>query len=190
MNFQNTLFAVLFVMVLFGFIVMGIFFTTNNTCIKYETGIKAQFEQNKNNYDNYWKKLVEMAQIPEMFRDDLKDVYDGAMRGRYGADGSKAVLQMITEQNPNLDASLYKQIQQNIEAGRNVFESEQKSLISRKQEYEMYLGSMPNGLVAKFFGFPKIDLEKFKIVTSEKTKKDFETGESDPFKLRQKAEKN
>jgi hypothetical protein len=45
------------------------------------------------------------------------------------------------------------------------------------------LNTAVTGTVAKFMGFPKIDLEKFGIVTSNETDKAFDTKKSEPFKL-------
>lgn len=181
------------VKVLIGLFVVGLLGTAtivgsvigiNNNMVAQEQGIKAQFDQNKNNYDNYFKKLKEAAQVPDMYTQDLKEVYTAAITGRYGANGSQAAFQWLKEHNPNVDASLYKKIQQIIEAGRDNFEADQKMLIDKKRVYETALNQVPGGLVAKFLGFPKIDLSKFKIVTSDHTEEAFTKGKSDPIKLK------
>jgi len=169
--------------VLFGVIIFSAFVELNNTCISNEKSIQAQFEQNKNNYDNYFKKLKEVAQVPEMYVEGLKDVYNTAMSGRYGDGGSKAVFQWLQEQNPQIDASIYKQIQQVIEAGRNDFESNQKMLIDKKRIYEVYYQQFPNSVIASILGFPKIDLDIYSIVTSELTETIFTNKESTFIKL-------
>ena len=154
-------------------------------CITAEAGIKAQYKENQNNYDNMWKKFKEAAQVNEMYAKDLKDVFTSAISGRYGADGSKAVFQFIKEHNPNLDPSVYVKLQAMVEAGRNGFEAEQKQLLDRKREYESFLGTPSASLFNIFFSFPRIDLDKFDIVTSSKTEKVFEDKKDDePVKLR------
>jgi hypothetical protein len=157
---------------------------TYNECIKLENVIRAQYTANQSNYDSMWKKVKESAQVNAMYTDDLKKVYDSAIQGRYGKDGSKAVFQFIKEHNPNFDSSLYRQVQATIESGRNTFDANQKMLTDKKQIYETYIGSFPNNIVAGSFGFPRIDLTKFDIVTSDSTQKAFETKKADEIKIK------
>ncbi len=172
------------VVFLFLLIFISSIFGINNQCVGQEQSIIAQYNQNKNNYDNYFKKLKETAQVPDMYVDSFKKVYNGIMSGRYGVGGSKAAFQWIQENNPNFDSSLYKQIQEVIEAGRNSFEANQKTLLDKKQIYQTLLGQIPDGFFAKLMGFPKIDLEKYNIVTSEETEGVFNSKKSEPINIK------
>lgn len=158
----------------------------NNEWAEAEAGIKAQYSQNKNNYSAMFTKIVETAQVPQQYAEDLKKVFDGAMTGRYGAEGSKAIFQMLTEQNPNLDASLYKQIQQVIESSRTSFEADQKMLIDKKLQYEKSLVVFPNSLLKNFLGFPKIDLKEYDIVVATEADEAFKTKKADAIDVFQK----
>ncbi len=156
-----------------------------STCISQEAGIKAQYKANQSNYDNMWKKFLEASQVNKAYADDLKELYKNTMTARYGTDGSKAMFQFIKEQNPTLDPGTYTKLQALIEAGRNGFDAEQKTLVDKKREYESYLGTPSASVFNIFFSFPRIDLDKFDIVTSSKTEKVFEDKKDDePVKLR------
>ena len=178
------LLAVLGVLVLCVVIFISSLMGINNQCASFEQTIIAQYKQNQNSYDNYFKKVKEVAQVPDMYTASFKSVYDGMMKGRYGAEGSKAVFQWIQENNPSFDSSVFKEIQEVIVAGREDFEANQKTLLDKKQVYQSMLNSMPDGFFAKIVGYPKIDLSKYDIVTSDETEKVFATKKSEPLQIK------
>jgi len=160
-----------------------------NKCNKAEIGIEATYQDNQNVYDNGWKRVVELAQVPDQYTNRMKELYHEAMTSRYGPDGSKAFLQFITEQNPTLDADVFKKIQQAIETFRNAFEQAQRELISKKQSYEEYYGATNSGRfynwVSGWFGtsYPKYEAGKYDIVSSARTNQVFETKQDEPLVL-------
>jgi len=171
--------GVLALMLFVGYIGFG------NTANQHENGIKAQYKDNQNVYDNGWKEVKEKAQVPDMYTDDLKKVYDGVMRGRYGEKGSQALLQFIKEQNPQLSPELYKQIQQSIESFRKRFTQSQTELVARRQAYENFLTATYSGRFYNMVGgYPRINLTEYDIVTSEETERVFDQKKADELKLR------
>lgn len=163
---------------------LGFFISVYNYGNTMENKVAASYENLDNVLSQYSLKVQEVAQIPTMYKDDLKEVFTAAIEGRYGENGSQAVFQWIQEQNPNFDSSLYKNIQQIIDAGRTEFRNEQTQFIELKRQYKTALGTLITGSVLKFAGYPKTDLEKYKIISTEQTKREFESGIGSPLKVR------
>jgi hypothetical protein len=168
----------------FGFFgasfVLG-YFSFTSTANQYENGIEAQYSENQNTYDNGWKKVVEAAQITELQAAQLKGLYVDVLKG---LKDSNAMLLALGQFNPNMDQGTHKKVQQLIEAFRNDFRERQSELIARKNEYKNYLTVNWSG---RFFnmiaGYPKIDLKKFDIVTSNRTEDAFKTKRDEPLNL-------
>ena len=152
-------------------------------CVSAEAGLKAQQEQVKNNYDNMWKRFREMSQVPSMYVADLKKVFDSVMQGRYGKEGNKSVFAWIQEHNPSIDASMYTKIQAAIEAGRVSFMAEQEQLLDKKRQYETLLLGNRAVFVGFLFPFPKIEMDKIQILTSDQTEDAFKSKKADEIKL-------
>lgn len=150
-----------------------------------EVRIKAEWENNENILSGYSQKIREAAQIPTMQRDDLVKIFSGTLGARYGADGSKASMQWIKEQNPNLDQRTYFKLQQIIEAGRDEFKNAQTKLIDVKRSYETALGYVWKGFWMHLAGYPKLDLSKYRAISNDYAGEAFKTGkESGPIQLR------
>jgi len=141
-----------------------------------ERQIEATHTDNRNVLAQYSTRIMEMAQVPDMYKEDVMEIYAGALTGRYGENGSQAMFQFLQEQNPQIDASLYTNIQQSMEAGRNKFENSQTRLIDLKRGYETRLGSFYSGFWLSVAGYPRIDLDSFNIVVNDYSNEAFETG--------------
>lgn len=165
-------------------LVAGMLISAYNGMVTQENGLQAQYDDNRNDYDAMFKSFQESAQVPEMYKDDLRQVYDGAIKARYGADGSKALFQFIKEHNPNFNDKLYTNLQSLIESRRAQFEAHQTSLLDKKRVYLDTIKTFPGSAMAGIFGFPRIDLKKIDIVTSGETEKAFDTKQAPAFKLR------
>lgn len=165
-----------------------------NTAQSFEVDIPAQYTETQNVYDNGWKKVVEIAQVPEMQAQQVKDVYAGVMTGRYGKDGSKALILLLTEQNPQLGQEVYVAVQRTVEAFHDSFQASQTNLIARKQEYSKFVTATTAGIFYNWLGrYPHIKIgvpngtqDDFQIVTSDKTQSDFKTHKSEPLNLLKK----
>lgn len=162
-----------------------------NTAQSFEVDIPAQYTETQNVYDNGWKKVVEIAQVPELRAQQVKDVYTGVMTGRYGANGSKALISLIQEQNPQLGEEVYVKIQRTVESFHDSFQASQTNLIARKQEYTKFVTATTAAIFYNWLGnYPHIKIgvpqgsqDDFQIVTSDKTQTDFKNHKSEPLNL-------
>jgi type II secretory pathway pseudopilin PulG len=155
-----------------------------NYGVQTENQIRALWDQNKNVLGQYTLKVQEAAAVPEMYKNDLAEVMTKTMTAKYGADGSKAVFQWLKDANINFDSTTYIKVQQIIEAGRNEFQVSQTRLIDAKRSYQDNLGYVWRGFWLKLAGYPKLDLEKFKVIVAGDTEQIFESGVQAPIKLR------
>lgn len=177
----GSIFGIIFVI---GTVLFMSYISAYNTGNRMEQTIKATYQNNENILAQYGQKVIEAAQVTELQRDDLTQVVEAAIQGRYGADGSKAVFQMITEQNPTLDSTVYVQLQRIIEAGRNEFQQNQTIFLDQKRIYETALGSFWQGMWMGVAGYPKINLAEYTIISTERASDAFKTKKEEAIKLR------
>jgi hypothetical protein len=172
--------------VIAGVIGVGItsYVSAYNSGNRLENVIKATFEDNQNVLAQYSNRIAEAAQVPAMQRDDLTQVVTAALDARYGEEGSQAMFQFIQEQNPNIDSTVYVELQRIIVAGRQDFQNSQTRLIDQKRVYETALGSLWTGTWMGIAGYPNIDLDEYVIVTNARTEEAFSTGKEEAIQLR------
>lgn len=167
-------------------VVFGIMWVSaHNKANAMEQTIKAEFKNNENILATYGQKVQEAAQVTGMATADIVAISKAAIGGRYGENGSQAAIQMIREQNPHVDPGLYKSLQQIIEAGRDEFKVHQTRLIDTKRVYETELGTAITGTMMNLAGYPKINLDDYKVVSTARAQDAFRTGREDaPIQLR------
>lgn len=167
-----------------AFLGIASYINAANYGVRTENQLKAKLENNENIYAQGTQRVMEIAQVPALYRDDLKQIVTAAIQGRYGANGSQATFQWIQEQNPTLDAGMYSKIQQQIEAFRNEFQNNQTELLQMRATYQNALGYVWQGFWLRLAGYPKIDLSKFDIVTTDTARRTFETKRDGGLQLR------
>ena len=165
-----------------AFTLVASYVTNANYGNRAERTLEATWEDNENVLAQYSLKIGEIAQVPAMYRNDIKDIYKDVLKGRYGENGSQAMFQFLKEQNPQIDAGLYKAIQQAMEAGRNEFRVAQTRLVDQKRVYVTNLGYVWKGFWLETAGYPTLNVgyaggaDDFEIITSEYAIDAFETG--------------
>jgi hypothetical protein len=138
----------------------------------------------ENIYANGTQAIMEIAQVPAMYKSDLLEIVKADIQGRYGPNGSQATFQWLNERQIPIDQSMYKAIQQQIVAFRGKFEIAQREMIDQRRSYETSLGTFPKSIFLSLAGYPKIDLSKYVIVTTEKARQTFETKRDTGIQLR------
>ena len=163
----------------------------DNTYNPVETSIKTEYNYAISSNSQYTLRILTMAQVPEMQKNDMKELITAAMQGRYGADGSKAVFQMLKEQNPNLDPALYSNIQKEIVGGTKDFDKIMRTLEDKKQSAINLLNRKPTGwILQNILGYPELhfgykgDTDDYPVIKSVQSKETFETGIDKGLKLR------
>lgn len=168
----------------------------DNTAVALEEATTAQYMDNQNQYDAFWKKVKEAAQIPDKYKNDFKDLLVSETQAKFGPEGSKAAFQWLKDRDINFDGSLYKKIQDLIESGRDDFKRGQTELLSKQQAVRVHYNSFwgrkvkgwfdrPTALKGKqapsedYDGDGRLTVLDYKIVTSTKTAKAFQTGEDE-----------
>lgn len=167
-------------------VVLGLiatYITTANYGNRAEQEIQAAYDNRSNVLAQYTLKMQEAVQVPEMYKKDFKEVLTAAMQGRYGADGSRATVQWIVENNLHFDSSMHKRLQTLIEAGRNEYQREETRLIDVIRVYKTNLGYVWTGFWLKQAGYPKIDLDKYKPIITQNVQDALVTGVQAPLQL-------
>ncbi len=150
---------------------------------KTETALDAKLEDNENIYANGTQAIMEIASVPQMYKNDLIEIVKADIQGRYGPDGSQATFQWLRERQIPINDGMYRAIQQEIRAFRAKFENGQRELIDMRRGYASNLGSVWSGFWLKRAGYPKVDLAKYNIVTTEKARRTFETKRDEGIQL-------
>ena len=135
--------SIFFVLIL-GAAGIGIaaYVTNANYGNEQENIINTAYENDKSILGQYSLKVKEAAKVSDKYSEALTEMISGALSSRYGDEGSKAAMQWITEQNPNLDPQVYVKIQQIIESGRNEYQVAQTTLLDPVQldiELQLYV---------------------------------------------------
>lgn len=152
--------------------------TYQNQNVRLKNQIVAQQESNAANFDKMFKVISQIAQVSDEYKETFKEVYPALMEGRYGNNEDGSLMKWVTESNPVFDVSLYTKLANAIEANRQEFFIEQQKLIDYNREQHNLLNTWP----ASMF-LASNDTIAIKIITSEKTKAAYSTGEENDINL-------
>lgn len=161
---------------------IGSYISAANYGNRTEQQLDAKYTDNENVLSSGYQQLQGVAGVTKMATQDQVEIFRAAVQGRYGADGSRAVFQMINEQNPRQDPQLYRKVQQVVESTQKEFQQSQTQMLDIKRSYQTALGSVWQGMWLGIAGYPKKDLSKYQIISSE--------GASEAFRTKKQAAPN
>lgn len=142
-----------------------------------EVALKTGYDDGQNILSSGYQQLKGVAGVTKLATQDQRELFDSVVTGRYGPNGSQAVFQMITEQNPVQDPKLYQKVQQVVEGTQKEFQNWQTGFLDKRGQYETALGSPWQGMWLGFAGYPKVDPAKYKIISSAGASEAFRTGQ-------------
>ena len=174
--------AIVFV-ALVAVVVMGIASVVgfHNSEVGLRNAFNNKIEANTTDYDNMWKTISQVAQVPAQYRDDFKAVFVEYAEARNSGENSGSLMQWVQEAVPeDFDSSLYAKIQTVVEAQRGSWTTRQKELVALKQEHDNLIKKFPGVVYAGILGRTELEL---KLVTSTRTHNAFETGTDDDVSL-------
>ena len=174
--------TLLLVLVVISIILFSIFWSQRGTLVSLENQVDAKYHANQSDYDKMWKTFVEMADVTELQAEQFKDVYTDLIAGRY--EDTELLFKAVQESNPQLDSSVYTQLQRQIAADRATFSNNQTALIDIIREYNQGV-EHSYVIVALLTGRKQYNIDDY-IVTSEKTENAFESGKDESINLNKK----
>lgn len=122
--------------------------------------------------DNCWKKIVQVSKASEKYEQAFKESYTDIFNARY--DDNNPLMNWIKEDNPKLDSSIYKKIQDVIDSERDNVLSHQATVLDVIREHKTLCETWPGN----WFIDNKSEIE-FKVISSTRTKEIMKTGVDD-----------
>ena len=165
------------IVLLFGMITLGMYFSYNNQDARLRAQAEAQRGKIEGVHDKMWKTLQQKAQVTNEYKDAFSEIYPALIEGRY-SQGDGSMMKWIQEANPNFDTSLYKDLMQSIELNREEFRKTQERMLDIIREHNVLLTSVPS----KWFVSNKERIE-YTVISSTRSKVVMETGLDDNVNL-------
>lgn len=159
-------------------ICFGAYFGYNNEEISLRAQAEAQKDKIEGVHDKMWKVIQQKAQVSNEYKNAFVEIYPQIIAGRYSANGDGSLMKWVTEQNPNFDTALYKDLMQSIEVLRSEFQRSQEMMIDIVREHTTLCSTYP----ARWFITNKSKI-KYTIISSTKSKTVVETGIDDDVNL-------
>lgn len=152
-----------------------------NTASTLRNQYDAKVKANEAIFDNVIKKISQSAQVTDLQKNALKDIFTSYASARTtGGSQDGSLMKWVTESIPNVDTSIYRNLQNIVTGARDEWTANQVALIDIAREYNLMLVKFPSNLLLNALGFQKLDP---KIITSTRTENAFKTGKDDDTSL-------
>ena len=156
---------------------VAMYFSYNNKEIALRKEAEAQKGKIESVHDKMWKVIKQKANVTEQYREMFEKVYPDIIAGRYSGEGAMA-MKWIQEANPEIDASLYKDVMQAIEIQREHLHTAQTRMLDVIREREALIESYPS----RWFISNKSKIE-YEVISSTRSKTVMETGLDDDVEI-------
>lgn len=143
--------------------------------VTYDMKVKA----NKAEFDNMWKKIKEVAQVPEQKKEALVAVLNAYTSGRSA--GQSQLMTWVKEAVPSTSGlDIYDKIVNIVTGSRDTWTSKQTELVAVAEDYNKIVVKFPGSLIAGLFHFDRIEPQ---VITSTRTEESFTSGKDDDVGL-------
>jgi hypothetical protein len=173
---------------LFSIVLLSSFVSTLNTEARLRTAIEAKQTDNTSEFDNMWKKISQVAQVPAQKKEALMEIFNSHAKARSGGQKGGSLALWIKESVPNVDLKVFDNLQNIIVASRDRWTIRQKELIDLNRERTQMFRTIPSNIFLVVVGRQEGDVE-ITVVTSSRTENAFQTGKDDDVNLFNKAER-
>jgi hypothetical protein len=168
--------------VLFVIVLASSMVSTLNTEARLRTAIEAKQKDNTSEFDNMWKKLSQVAQVPEQKKNALMEIFNSHAESRSSGQKGGSLALWIKESVPNVDLKVYDNLQNIIISSRDRWTMRQKELVDLERERTQMFRTIPSSVFLSVVGRREGDV-KIVIVTSDRTDETFKTGKDNDIDL-------
>jgi len=154
----------------------------NNTVVRQEAGIVGANKSRQAVLSNLSQKVQEAIGVQDMNVENIRKTVNEQIKLRSGAEGMKATVLFLRENNIPASQELAMKIVNLIDQGRDKFTHEEKLMTDRKTAACMYRRTFPNKQVIAIMGSAELEIgcgdgpDKYAPLMNERTATSFETG--------------
>lgn len=185
---SGTFFAIIAVVVVLLILVFS-YVGAHNRANSFENDLFKSYEGSKITLSSCTTEIRNISKIPDKYADQLQEVIQAEMEGRYGGQKTDRVAKFIQERASNYSDKALLNVQAAISACELKFANSQKSFVDIRDDYRKALGTFWGGSLMSAAGFPKNNLDQYKIIMDKSSRKQFETGQREDYDIQDKNKK-